>query len=148
MTFPPPHSSGINQISIDQNFLIRQLPSLTRIKRNHFSWDEFGEKVARDFFQPQNQLLVKTDTNSPMMPEWNLAKKLIHDVLTSANSQHNGIRKRLGNLREPSTPLLLSTLSLWLAGILGISVSVTMPMVAVMLYAMGEAQGDPGILAK
>lgn len=77
-----------------------------------------------------------------------MAKSLVYAVLASRDPQHDAIRQRLGNLQEPSTPRLLSTLSLWLAGKMGISVSVTVPLVAVMLYAAAEAGGTWDVLGE
>jgi hypothetical protein len=135
-------SPTIAKLQIDKDFLVRQVSQLTRVKRQRCSWDEFGEKVARDFSHPRN-VSGKAHEEST---EWRLAKELVHDVLVSCNPQHDGIRKRLGVRGTTSTPLLLSTLSLWLAGVLKISVSVTVPMVAGILYAIGDAGGDPEIL--
>jgi hypothetical protein len=138
-------SSGVLTLPIDRNFLARQVPDLAHMRRRCGSWDDLGEKTARDFLHPRGQV-VRSGVESSQTSEWSLAKELVHDVLISGNPQHDAIRKRLGDLSEPSTPRLLSTLSLWLAGVLKISVSVTLPMVAVMLYAVGEAGGDPKVL--
>ena len=75
-----------------------------------------------------------------------MAKSVVHEVLVRRNPQYDRIRQRLGNLNEPSTPRLLSTLSLWLAGEMEISVSVTVPLVAVMLYAAAQAGGTWDVL--
>lgn len=130
------------KLLIDQDFLLRQVSLLIRVKRRRCSWDEFGEMVARDFLSPRNG----RGKPSPGSSEWQLAKELVHGVLATADPQYDGIRKRLGTRETASTPLLLSTLSLWLAGILQISVSMTVPMTACLLYAIAEAGGDPEIL--
>jgi len=52
------------------------------------------------------------------------------------------------SFQQPSISILWSTLGLWLAGVLGIPVSVTKPLVAVMLYAAAEAGGDWQVLGK
>lgn len=75
-----------------------------------------------------------------------MAKSRVHAVVASQDPEYHAIRRRLGNLRNPSTPALLSTLGLWLAGMLKISVSVTGPLVAVMLYSVAEADGDWEVL--
>ena len=71
-----------------------------------------------------------------------MAKNRVHAVVATQDPQDHAIRRRLGNLQDPSTPVLLSTLGLWLAGVLGISVSVTGPLVAVMLYGVAQADGN------
>lgn len=75
-----------------------------------------------------------------------MAKSRVHAVVALQDPQHHAIRRRLGNLLDPSTPVLLSALGLWLAGVLEITVSVTSPMVAVMLYGVAEADGNWGVL--
>ena len=143
-----PASTG--QTPINTAFLLRQVSTLALVKRKRRTWNEFGEIVFRDFERSSSRVRRTATRVSPVeAPEainWGLAKELVHAVVASQDPRHEAIRRRLGNLQEPSTPLLLSTLSLWLAGVLGISVSVTGPLVAVMLYAVAEAGGDWGIL--
>lgn len=135
---------------IDTQFLLRQVSALAQVKRNHRTWNEFGEQVVRDFVKPSTAAgVVRSEEDVNVSPEaacWSQAKGLVHEVLATREPRHDAIRKRLGNLREPSTAILLSTLGLRLAGVVGISVSVTGPMVAAMLYAAGEAGGDWEVL--
>ena len=138
------------RIHIDTDFLLRQVAGLVQVKRKRRTWGEFGDKVVREYHgqasrvQPgRNGIEAEVVTESS---EWGLAKELVHAVMANRDPRHDAIRKRLGNLQEPSTPRLLSTLSLWLAGVLGISTSATGPMVAAMLYAVGVADGDWEVL--
>ena len=85
-------------------------------------------------------------TEAPEAIYWRMVKELVHAVVELREARHDEIRKRLGNLQEPSTPRLWATLTLWLAGVLGISTSVTGPLVAAMLYGVAEAGGDWKIL--
>ena len=133
---PPPLSPPIQ---IDINFLLRQVSALVQVRRRRRTWNELGEAVLRDFME--SYPLARMEAT-----RWSSAKSLVHAVLATRDPQHDAIRNRLGNLQQPSTPLLLSTLGLWLAGVLGISVTVTRPLVAVMLYAAGEAGGDWEVL--
>ncbi len=147
MTFPPATPPRVN---IDMAFLLRQVTSLADVKRKRRTWNEFGEKAFQDLDRasPGSRRLksrIEPDRASAAS-YWGMVKELVHAVVGSRDPAYDGIRRRLGDLREPSTPLLLSTLSLWLAGVLGISVSVTGPLVAVMLYGVAEAGGDWEIL--
>ncbi|MDB6080675.1 MAG: hypothetical protein JWO82_4422, partial [Akkermansiaceae bacterium] len=56
------------------------------------------------------------------------------------------IRKRLVGAGDSSTLYVLSTLSLWLAGAMGMSVSVTTPVVATLLYAIATSPAEFGVL--
>lgn len=137
---------ALPRIRIDTVFLLRRVPRLSQVRRKRRTWNEFGEKVFYDFEKssPVRRQLASwvglaaaSDTTC-----WSMAKDLIHAVVARQDPRHDGIRKRLGNLHEPSTARLWTTLTLWLAGELGISTSVTGPLVAVMLYGVAEAGGD------
>jgi hypothetical protein len=140
LDFPSPPAV---RLRIDTGFILRQEPRLIRVKRRQCSWDAFGEQVIRDFLQPRIPA-IRNVTGE--FAEWEFAKELVHAVLASSSPEHDGIRKRLGNPETASTPLLFSTLSLWLAGVLKISVTLTMPMTAAILYGIGEADGDPSAI--
>jgi hypothetical protein len=121
-------------LRIDQTFLLQKVAGLKLVKQKRRTWDELGEKLMRNYLRASGQ--GTTDVAA-----WDTAKELVYEVLACRDPRFDGIRRRLGNLGEPSTPRLLSTLGLWLAGMLGISVTATMPMVAVILYCLGDANG-------
>ena len=137
-------------IQIDLNFLLRQVSALVQVKRRRRTWNELGEAVLRDFMKSSpTARAARHEGDAPVSREaarWQMAKSVVHEVLVRRNPQYDRIRQRLGNLNEPSTPRLLSTLSLWLAGEMEISVSVTVPLVAVMLYAAAQAGGTWDVL--
>jgi hypothetical protein len=64
----------------------------------------------------------------------------------AGDQEHEPVRKRLGDFKNPSTAALFSTLSLYLAGKLGLSLTITQPMLAVMLYAVHGASGNWNVL--
>ena len=145
--------SKTTRIEIDTECLLRQVSKLDQVRKRQISWNEFGEKVARDFKVPPETFRIICDEQEssdaaeslPEPSKWSRAKNLIHGVFTRADPHHSAIRKRLG-LSNPSTSLLLQTLSLWLAGELGLSVTGTRPMVAVILYAVATSPTDWEIL--
>ncbi len=128
---------------IDTAFLLKQYQPLAELRRKRLSWNDFGAGLERNFKGASRQIMTGRSRfrATAGAANWDVAKELVCDVMTGNDPEHDGIRKRLGNPQEPETARLLSTLSLWLAGVLGISVSITKPMVAVMLYAVGEAGG-------
>jgi len=147
MTTLDSQSSPAARIRIDAGFLLRQFPSLVQIRRKHRTWDDYGHKLASEMEVPARTVRAMADQPEIKKPsEWPRAKQLIHGVLATRDSEYAAIRKRLGDLEKTSTPLLFSTLGMWLAGALGMSISVTNPMVAVMLFAVAEADGDWDIL--
>lgn len=143
-------SAATPRIYVDTAFLLRQVSALVQVKRRRRTWNEFGEKVIEDYLSSSPKVRrPMTGAESAAGPEaiyWGMAKELVHSVVASQDPTYGGIRKRLGNLPTQSTPRLLSTLSLWLAGVLGISTSVTGPLVAAMLLGVAEAGGDWEIL--
>jgi hypothetical protein len=127
LTLTPP-------ITIDQTFLLRKVSGLAQVRQKHRTWDEHGERLTQNF--------CRLAGHATEAFTWSQAKELVYQVLTRRDPRHDAIRKCLGNLKQPSTPRLLSTLGLWLAGVLQISVTATMPMVGVILYGLGEAEGQ------
>ncbi|MEO5915146.1 MAG: hypothetical protein ABIS50_13000 [Luteolibacter sp.] len=147
MTSLESQTPSADGIRIDIRFLLRQVPSLVQVRRKHRTWNDYGEKLVRELQVPAPTVRTMTHMSDPKdASEWSYAKQLIHAVLATRQPEYDAIRKRLGNLQTTSTPILLSTLGLWLAGALGMSVSVTNPMVAVILLAVSEASGNWEIL--
>lgn len=133
-------ASSISGISIDTAFLLRRYSELSQVERKRRTWNELGEKLLNHFMTHSQPL--PTDQGDDPTHYWSMAKTLVHSVTATRDPEYDAIRTRLGNLINPSTPLLLFTLGLWLAGTMGISTSVTGPMVAVMLHGVAEAAGD------
>ena len=139
------------QIHIDTHFLIKNIRGLRHIEKNRITWNEFGEAVVikKALIHPQTSRSIrdKSQFAKPLTTSiWQRAKKLVHAVFILKYPEHDWLRKRLNNLSNPPTPLLLSTISLWLAGAMSITISVTRSMVAAMLYAVGKSSGDWEIL--
>mgnify|MGYP000064103261 CR=1 FL=1 len=133
------HESSTNpEIKVDTDFLIRKVSSLLHVKNQRRTWDEHGEKIAKNFLPTAPAFrLIDDDFAVPKtstVPDWQQAKEIIHAVLNSEDTKYHAIRKRLRNLHNPSTQMMLSVLSIWLSGVMGISTSVTHPMVASILY--------------
>ncbi len=133
---------------IDTRFLLRQVSSLNKVREHEQTWDEFGDGLARLKQWPPSpvHLMDRLPEDPAASATWNMAKELVHGVITSEDPKNVAIRRRLGDLSQPSTPRLLTTLSLWLAGVLGLSVSKTSPMVATMLYAVAKSPDDWDVL--
>lgn len=138
------------RIHIDTAFLLRKVSVLAQVKRRRRTWNELGQMLLSEFMEVSPAPMMARDGDepaaSPAAASWSLAKSRVHAAVATQDPQHQGIRRRLGDLQAPSTPLLLSTLGLWLAGVIGISMSVTGPLVAVMLYGVAEAGGDWDVL--
>jgi hypothetical protein len=138
------------RIRIDTVFLLRHVSTLSQVRQKRRTWNEFGEKVFDDFKKSSAVRRQLASWAGPAAASeatyWSMAKELIYVVVAGQDPRHDGIRERLGNLQEPSTARLWTTLNLWLAGELGISTSVTGPLIAVMLYGVAEASGDWEVL--
>ncbi|MEI8038125.1 MAG: hypothetical protein WCJ14_07015 [Verrucomicrobiota bacterium] len=150
MLAPHPDSVSCAKVRIDAEFLLQKVYELNQVKRNRLTWNEFGERIAGHFQDPQLPArAARGQANSATPPEpsdWCRAKKLVHAVVATRDPKYEPIRNRLFHFDNPSTAALLSTLSLWVAGKLGLSVTITQQMVAVMLYAVARSAGDWDIL--
>jgi hypothetical protein len=138
---PPPRKTA--KLKIDVDFLLREVSSLRHVKKQRITWNEYGEKIATDFPATAPGLrLIDDDFDyvvSAPAPHWKTAKQIIHEVFAANDPKYDDIRKRLWNSHNPSNQFLLSTLSIWLSGVIGFSVSITRPMVAAMLYGIATS---------
>jgi hypothetical protein len=139
--------TSADRFQIDIRYLTQQLPSLVSVERKRRTWDEHGAKVTlealsgkRPLSQAGRGLSGKEDLT------WNRAKALAHAVIISNKPEYSAIRKQLGDWRNRSTAALLSTLSLWMAGTLGVSITAMRPMLATMLYGVAATGGDWDVL--
>ena len=147
-THPAPVCSA--KIQIDAEFLLQKVSELNQVKQNRLTWNEFGERIAGHQQAtpiPTGSARGPAQSATPPEPsDWFRAKELVHAVLASRDPKYEPICNRLFHSNHSSTAALLSTLSLWVAGKLGLSVTMTQPMVAVMLYAVARASGNWNIL--
>lgn len=142
-----------SEIHIDTDFLLDQVASLTAVQNNHESWEAFGERIEsrRHRVSPSTRRAESVPDKAisepvPQTSNWQRTKELIHTLFVRRRPEHDGIRQRIENLAKFSTASLLSLLSMWVAGILKISIAVTRPMVATILYAVAQFSGDWEIL--
>lgn len=121
-------------------FLLHSMPDLEAIRRKARGWDDYGDKIAT--------LMEKDQRGKPATEEslWRRAKHLVHTAMTGNDARNVSIRTRV--CRSPTVSALVhADLSLWLAGELSISISVTKRLVAVMLVGLAESKGDWNALA-
>lgn len=115
------------------------MPELDVVRKRPGGWNLFGEKIA---LQMERDGWGKPNKDAPL---WHRAKITVHEAITGNHAEHSHIRNRVLGSRSVSA-MQLSDLSLWLAGKLNISISVTKRLVALMLIGVAEAEGDWGIL--
>lgn len=152
-------STKADAIHIDVDTLLLRVPALNEVEQHHHhwnkddwnqrTWNEIGEKAARDSrsYRPRLAAGGRASENTSATSDWARGKELVHHLFASKGPDSDALRCRM-RLQNASTPFLLHTLSLWLAGALGISVSFTLPMVAVMLYAVAKSPVDWEILQR
>jgi hypothetical protein len=150
---PPPER--VASLRINLEFLMRQLPVLAEVKRNRVTWDELGANITRKSqTKPATRIRRKTKSlkedavplTAPAAECWPQAKELLHRIMATVDTENEPVRKRLRDFNDPSTAALFSTLSLYLAGKLGVSLSLSQPLLAVMLYAVHQASGNWDVL--
>lgn len=128
-------------LSIDEAYLLRRYPELARLIRQGYDPDEVGQawlnRAAQNASRQQFQRKASAEE------EWDQAKDVIHQVLHTDNPEFHVVRGLLFARPGITTPVLVSTLSLWLAGHLGLSLSIVTPLVAVILYEIAaEEEGS------
>ena len=128
-------------LSIDGAYLLRKFPDLALLLRRGYHPDEVGQawlNRARRAAPRQSQ-----GRHTGAEEDWAQAKEVLHQVLHTDNPDLHVIRGLLFARPETKTPVLVSTLSLWLAGHLGLSLTMVTPLVAVMLYEIATGEGTP-----
>jgi len=138
------------KVQINVEFLLHKVPELSHVKQNRLTWNEFGVRIDEhlQLIQVPNRS-ARGQAQSATLTEpsdWSRAKALVRAALVSRDPTYEPMQKRLIQFEDSSTAALLSTLSLWVAGELGISVTFTQPMVAVMLYAAARSSSNWSIL--
>jgi hypothetical protein len=129
-------------LSLDEGYLLRKFPDLASLLRAGYHPDEVGQawlnRARRTASRQQSQR-----RHLGAEEDWEQAKEVINQVLHTDNPEFHVIRGLLFARPEVKTPVLMSTLSLWLAGHLGLSLTMVTPLVGVMLYEIATAEPGP-----
>lgn len=134
-------SSLQNGNRIDVAFLRQKFPELARLEKRGFGWNDIGNTLAlltRRSGTRQQAHAAKSWTKSGTGDDWSAARNALQELLCTGSPELAEIRNRLKDSPPGTTPLLLSTLSLWLAGHLGKSVTLTTPLVATVLLGIAR----------
>lgn len=129
-------------LSIDEAYLFRKFPDLANLLRQGYHPDEVGvawlnrAQRARSRQQSQRRHFGAAE-------DWAQAKEILHRVLHTDDPEFAVIRGRLFTRSSIRTPEIVSSLSLWLAGHLGLSLGTVTPLVAVMLYEVAAGSDQP-----
>lgn len=125
---------------IDRAYLLRKFPDLSLLLRQGYHPDEVGRAWLNRALRstPRQQSRLKQHGEEE---DWDQAKAVLHRVLHTDDPDYQLIRARLFARPRMETASILATLGLWLAGHLGLSLTVVTPLVAVMLYEI--ATGVP-----
>ncbi len=132
---------------IDPAFLQKKFPEIAKMARQGEPWDQIGVAMLRGVQRAgsrQSGGLIGGGSGSRFRSslatgpesEWAAAKAALRRLFCSDSEDLREIRQRLGDSSASTTPLLIVTLSLWLAGHLGKSVTRTTPLVATVLLGM------------
>jgi len=129
-------------LSIEVDYLLRKFPDLALLLRRGYDPDDVGQawlnRARRAAPRQQSQR-----RHIGAEEDWEQAKSVLHQVLHTENPDFQVIRGLLFARPGIQTPVLVSTLSLWLAGHLGLSLTMVTPLVAVMLYEIATGEGSP-----
>ncbi len=125
----------------ETEFLLRLMPELDAVRRKTRGWDELGEKIAT---QMERERRSKAEPDESL---WRRAKRVVHMAMTGSDAKNAAIRTRVSGSPVISAGML-ADLSLWLAGELGVTISVTKRLVTTMLVGVAESKGDWNVLAE
>ncbi len=135
---------------IDRVYLLKKVSGLMEVKARRRTWNEFGQRLEREALPVQRAYHLVPELTDPgdggASPLWQEAKELVFAVMASGEAEFESIRKRIAPSSPQPTPLLLSTLGVWLAGRLGVSVTITGPMTAAILYGVAESPAGWDVL--
>lgn len=136
---------------IDIPTLVRKVPLLALIQKRQSTWNEIGENLLSNAPKPRSQrretgFSLEKSPTATAQSAWAGVKSEMFRLLATDAAEYEDIRKRLVGAGDSSTLYVLSTLSLWLAGAMGMSVSVTTPVVATLLYAIATSPAEYGVL--
>lgn len=125
---------------IDVAYLFGKFPDLSLLERQGLGLDAIGNELVRRKLHKHSSKhkvarAAEPETNQR---EWLRTKEALREVFCSDNPDYNEIRKRLREHSGALTPHLLATLSLWLAGHLGMSLTTVTPLVATVLFGIAR----------
>lgn len=128
---------------IDVSFLFGKFPDLALLERQGFHLDAIGNELVRRRQGKQARQKREPEVSDPKssteLLDWSRIKAALHQIICTSSQDFEEIRGRLRNHAGATTPHLLATLSLWLAGFLGMSIATASPLVATVL--LGIARG-------
>ena len=124
--------------NIEPAFLQKKFPESARMIKRGDTWDEIGIAMVRGFHRSGSRRQAAPEPRRAVTPEaeWYRAKDTLMRLFCSDSADLQDIRKRLGDSSSSATPMLVATLSLWLAGHLGKPATMTTPLVATVLLGM------------
>lgn len=134
-----PSANARREFLHSTEFFVRIMPDLDRVRRSSGEWDLYGSKVADE---------AAGDANHPRseISLWDSTKRLLFELAEGTDARHSATRNRMRS-SGPANRVLFSELSLWLAGELKISITVTKRLVAAALIGVASADGDWKVLA-
>lgn len=129
-------------LSIEVDYLLRKFPDLALLLRRGYHPDDVGQAWLTRARQAASRQQSKR-RHIGVEEDWEEAKAVLHQVLHTDNPDFQVIRGLLFDRPGIKTPVLVSTLSLWLAGHLGLSLTMVTPLVAVILYEIATGEETP-----
>lgn len=133
------HTLGTNP-QIDVRYLFGKFPDLALLERQGFGLDAIGNELVRRklYKHSRNQKITRFEGSEPDQREWLQTKSALFEVFCTDHPDFEGIRRRLRRHSGAITPHLLGTVSLWLAGFLGLSLTTVTPLVATVLFGIAR----------
>lgn len=125
---------------IDVAYLFGKFPDLALLERQGLGLDAIGNELVRRKLHKHSRKhkTARAAGTEADQHEWLRTKEALREVFCTENPDFHEIRKRLREHSGALTPHLLASLSLWLAGHLGMSLTTVTPLVATVLFGIAR----------
>jgi hypothetical protein len=125
---------------IDVAYLFGKFPDLALLERQGLGLDAIGNELVRRKLHKHSRRhkIARLEANEPDQREWLRTKQALRELFCTDNPDFDEIRRRLNQHSGALPPHLLATLSLWLAGFLGMPLTTVTPLVATVLFGIAR----------
>lgn len=138
---PPSSSPGLELPAIDLRILVEKVPALKLVVRRQASCDDVGfDLVVQSLKGTSFQRGVfSTKPSRAAESIWSQSKSAFYRLLATDDEEFAETRGRLALHQPRSTYTLMSSLSFWLSGAVGIPISAAMPIACVLLHLIATS---------
>ena len=129
-------------LDINRQELMAQVPYLRMVESQRFTWDELGTALNAEV-QGAGATASALGKAAPaargfLQDLWTVVKQEVHTLLCTNARKYAALRKTLREKKEIGTLYVLTTVTAFLAGIVGVAPALLTPLVATVLFAVAQ----------